>query len=76
MSNPPPPKKNGTVFSDNDLLNNIASGSTMVALVDFNILWLIQSGPTALLTGCIVIISVTSCSLSKCVSVKHKISKS
>lgn len=30
--------------------------------VDFNILWLIVSGPMALLTGSILIISITSCS--------------
>ena len=34
----------------------------MVDLVDFSILWLIQSGPMALFTGTIVIMSDFSCS--------------
>ena len=34
----------------------------MVDLVDFSILWLIQSGPMALFTGSIVIMSDISCS--------------
>ena len=56
-------KKYGNIFSDNDLLNNYnVNGLTMVDLVD-NILWQIQSGPMALFTGSIVIMSDISCSL-------------
>ena len=55
-------QKDGKTFSDKDLLNNIVSGLTIVEIVDFNILWLIQSGPMALFTGSTEIISKTSCS--------------
>jgi hypothetical protein len=37
----------------------------MVCAVDFNILWLMHSGPIALFTGRLAIISMTSCSSMK-----------
>ena len=37
----------GKTFSDKDLLNSIVGGLTLVKIVDFNILWLMQSGPIA-----------------------------
>jgi hypothetical protein len=37
----------------------------MVFTVDFNILWLMQSGPIALFTGRVTIISMTFCSSLK-----------
>lgn len=52
----------GKNLSDNDLLNNMHRGFETVSLHDFNILWLMHSGPTALLTGMIDMISVISCS--------------
>ena len=52
----------GNIFSKKDLLNNDFNGCTIEHLIDFNILWLIQSGPMALFTGSIVIMSDISCS--------------
>ena len=54
-------KKMENIFSDKDLLNNIVSGLTIVKIVDFNILWLMQFGPKALFTDGTDIISKTSC---------------
>ena len=50
------------VLSESDLLNSKHKGLDIVSLQDFNILWLMQSGPTALFTGITEIMSKTFCS--------------
>ena len=41
----------GKDFSDNDLSKSSYKGLQPVYLIDFNIIWILQSGPSALLTG-------------------------
>ena len=53
-------QQSGKDFSDSDLSKSSCKGLQTVYMVDFNILWLIQSGPIALFTGKTDIISVTS----------------
>lgn len=62
MSNFP---KAWKILSAWDLLNNIVSGFVTVKRVALNILWLTKSGPIALFTGSIEIMSNTFCSSIK-----------
>ena len=53
-------QQSGNVFPDKGLLKSNCKGLHTVCIVDFNILWLIQSGPMALLIGKTDLISITS----------------
>lgn len=55
----------GKDFSNNDLLKRKSKDLQTIYIVDFNSLWLIQSGPIALLTSKTDIISITSYSSIK-----------
>ena len=48
--------KFGNLFTRKHILNNMHKGLDSAIAVVFNILWLIQSGPTALFTGSIDIV--------------------